>query len=127
MFPKIMLLLICKHTYKNNRLCIDSIGNIRVDSNEPENLLSCCSTDNHGGAVLCCEKYCPWKTSAFASLHPQALCKICERRLFGEHISPLEIGHPIKVQISNTLSVLEQCNPGFVEVMIISVSIVFAL
>lgn len=40
---------------------------------------------------------------------------------------PPETGHPIKVQITNMLSLMEQCGPIFVEVMIISASIVFSM
>lgn len=40
-------------------------------------------------------------------------------------MSPLETGHPIKVQITNMLSLMEQCRPSFAEVMIISPQLSF--
>ena len=106
------------------RLCIDQIWNMTP---EPESLLSSCSSDDHGGAVLHCENRCPWKHSASASLQPTGILQdLWKKAIWGAYFPP-EIVRPIKVQITNTLSVLEQCNRGFVDVMIISVSIVFAL
>lgn len=40
---------------------------------------------------------------------------------------PPETSYSIKVQITNMLSLMEQCGPIFVEVMIISASIVFSM
>lgn len=45
----------------------------------------------------------------------------------GGRFPPPETGPPIKVQITNMLSLMEQCGLSFAEVMIISASIVFSM